>query len=86
MYFDEPTSGLDKQSMITFSDILLRVKAKAQCIFVITHDPELLFSCADFVLKLEEDQSYDYYLMDEKGMEKTKRYFYEAYMKGEVEC
>lgn len=86
LYFDEPTSGLDKQSMITFSDTLLRVKDKAECIFVITHDPELLLSCADYVLKLEENQAYDYYPMDEKGVEKTKRYFYDAYVKGEVEC
>ena len=86
LYFDEPTSGLDKQSMIAFSNILLHIRDKAKCIFVITHDPELLFSCADFILKLEDNQVYDYYPMDRKGIEKTKCYFYDAYTKGAVEC
>ena len=86
LYFDEPTSGLDKQSMIAFSDILLHIRDKAECIFVITHDPELLFSCADFILKLEDNQTYDYYPMDRNGIEKTKRYFYDAYAKGAMEC
>ena len=86
LYFDEPTSGLDKQSMIAFSDTLLHIKDKAECIFVITHDPELLFSCADFILKLEDNHVYDYYPMDKSGIEKTKNYFYDAYVKGAVEC
>ena len=86
IFLDEPTSGLDKQSMIAFSDILLHIRDKAECIFVITHDPELLFSCADFILKLEDNQTYDYYPMDRNGIEKTKRYFYDAYAKGAMEC
>ena len=55
-------------------------------LFLITHDPELLFSCADFILKLEDNQTYDYYPMDRNGIEKTKRYFYDAYAKGAMEC
>ena len=86
LYYEEPTSGLDKKSMIAFSNILLHIRDNAKCIFVITHDPELLFSCADFILKLEDNQVYDYYPMDRKGIEKTKCYFYDAYTKGAVEC
>lgn len=43
-------------------------------------------SCADFILKLEDNQTYDYYPMDRNGIEKTKRYFYDAYAKGAMEC
>jgi energy-coupling factor transport system ATP-binding protein len=51
---DEPTSGLDYKNMKAVSQHIMDMKTDGKTIFIITHDPELLYECCDRVLFLEE--------------------------------
>lgn len=54
LIFDEPTSGLDYNNMIRVSHILKELKKSVLCLLVITHDMELVHSCADYVLSMKQ--------------------------------
>ena len=43
LIFDEPTSGLDYRHMLEVSDNLNHLKEMGKCLFLITHDPELIY-------------------------------------------
>ena len=50
LIFDEPTSGLDYDNMIRVSELLKELKNKVDLILVITHDTELIDSCAEYII------------------------------------
>ncbi|MCR5104658.1 MAG: ABC transporter ATP-binding protein [Eubacterium sp.] len=54
LFFDEPTSGLDYKHMKSFARCLEAIKKKGITPIVITHDMELLDSCAEYIIRLEK--------------------------------
>ena len=56
LFYDEPTSGLDLRHMEEVSQNIKRMQAFGATQFVITHDPELVARCCDYVLFLHKGQ------------------------------
>ncbi|WP_312353332.1 ABC transporter ATP-binding protein [Aminipila sp.] len=50
LIFDEPTSGLDYRHMLEVSDNLKSLQNLGKTIFIITHDPELIYKCCTYIL------------------------------------
>lgn len=53
LIFDEPTSGLDYRHMLEVSDNLNHLKEMGKCLFLITHDPELIYKCCTYLLFIQ---------------------------------
>ena len=53
LIFDEPTSGLDYRHMLAVSKLMKRLSREGRTVFIITHDPELLQECCDYLLFME---------------------------------
>ena len=53
LIFDEPTSGLDYRHMSGVSELLKKLSKEGRTLFIITHDPELLKECCDYLIFLE---------------------------------
>ena len=53
LIFDEPTSGLDYRHMLAVSKLMKRLSKEGRTVFIITHDPELLQECCDYLLFME---------------------------------
>ena len=53
LIFDEPTSGLDYRHMLGVSELLKKLSKEGRTLFIITHDPELLKECCDYLIFLE---------------------------------
>ena len=53
LIFDEPTSGLDYRHMLEVSDNLNRLKEMGKSLFLITHDPELIYKCCTYLLFIQ---------------------------------
>ena len=53
LIFDEPTSGLDGGNMRIISGILRTEAAAGKTVLVITHDQELMCSCCDCAVRME---------------------------------
>lgn len=47
---DEPTSGLDYKNMNEVSGYIKEMQNSGKSIFIISHDPELLYSCCNHIL------------------------------------
>ena len=56
LIFDEPTSGLDYRHMLEVSDNLNRLKEMGKSLFLITHDPELIYKCCTYLLFIQGEQ------------------------------
>ena len=72
---DEPTSGLDFRHMKEVAGNLRQLAAMGKTLFVITHDPEFIFSCCTHLLHMEKGKIIANEPLDEVGMEKMLRYF-----------
>ncbi|PTI59384.1 ABC transporter [Staphylococcus xylosus] len=75
LIFDEPSSGLDGQRMREISGTLNRLANQGHTILVITHDYELLMSCADEVLHLENGCVKEQYQMDNDHLNDLQNFF-----------
>ena len=53
LIFDEPTSGLDYRHMLGVSELIKNLSKEERTLFIITHDPELLQECCDYLIFLE---------------------------------
>ena len=65
--FDEPTSGLDLRHMREVSHIIRGLREAGKTQFVISHDPEFIMECCDYVLHFKEGKIHDSYPLDEEG-------------------
>ncbi|WP_369284165.1 ABC transporter ATP-binding protein [Oscillibacter sp. GMB15532] len=74
LVFDEPTSGLDFYHMEKTA-ALLRALGGKTTVLIVTHDPELIVRCCDYVLRLERGRAVEQYALDEAGQQKLRRYF-----------
>ena len=50
---DEPSGGLDYRYMMEMSKTLKKLSREGRTIFLITHDPELLKECCDYLIFLD---------------------------------
>lgn len=75
LIFDEPTSGLDFHHMEQTAALLCSLKGK-QTLFLITHDPEFILRCCDFVLHMEHGKITEQYPLDQTGYSKLQQFFY----------
>ncbi|MDY3121985.1 ABC transporter ATP-binding protein [Suipraeoptans intestinalis] len=58
IFFDEPTSGMDYKNMLRISKLIKQMKTENNIIFIASHDIEFLNATTDYVLCLEDFQSY----------------------------
>jgi energy-coupling factor transport system ATP-binding protein len=64
LFFDEPTSGLDHVHMCQIAELIRELGNSEKLVFVVTHDPELILNCCDYVLLLENGRKEDYYSLE----------------------
>jgi energy-coupling factor transport system ATP-binding protein len=74
LVFDEPTSGLDFHHMEQTARLLRSLSGK-QTVFIVTHDPELIARCCNFVLHLENGRVKEQYALNEEGGARLRRFF-----------
>ncbi|MEM5767304.1 MAG: ATP-binding cassette domain-containing protein, partial [Bacillota bacterium] len=74
LVFDEPTSGLDFHHMEQTARLLRSLSGK-QTVFIVTHDPELIVRCCNFVLHLENGRVKEQYALNEEGGARLRRFF-----------
>lgn len=74
LVFDEPTSGLDFYHMEKTAALLGGLGGKTT-VLIVTHDPELIVRCCDYVLRMERGRAAEQYALDEAGQERLRRYF-----------
>lgn len=74
--FDEPTSGLDLFHMRQVAACVNRVAAHGRTVLVVTHDPEFILRCCNFVLHLEDGRLVESYsIADSTGRQRILRFF-----------
>ncbi len=57
MVFDQPTSGLDRRHMLDTADNLRGLAARGVTSLIVTHDPELVQECCDWIVLLGEGKA-----------------------------
>lgn len=75
LVFDEPTSGLDYRHMLGVSKLIKRLSKEGKTVFIITHDPELLSECCDYLLFLENGKLLWSGAWTKENMEKVSKFF-----------
>lgn len=75
MIFDEPTSGLDYRHMAEVSDNLNGLKEMGKSIFLITHDPELIYKCCTYLLFMENGKVLWHRPMDNTAVKLLQSFF-----------
>ena len=74
LVLDEPTSGLDFYHMERTAELLSMLGGE-KTVFIITHDPELIVRCSDYVLHLERGAVKEQYTLNEMGLQKLRCFF-----------
>lgn len=75
LIFDEPSSGLDGHHMLEMSTIINKLANEGHTVLVITHDYEMLLSCADEVLHLEKGKVKKQYEINEDTVGYLQSFF-----------
>lgn len=75
LVFDEPTSGLDYFHMVEVSDNLNRLKDMGKNLFLITHDPELIYKCCTYLLFIQENKVLWHRPMDDEAIKLLRAFF-----------
>lgn len=57
-YMDEPTSGLDQESKEKVYNFIMKYAKKGRCIFIITHDLDVLENICSSVIVIEDKKMY----------------------------
>ena len=74
--FDEPTSGLDLFHMRQVANVVNQVANTGRTALVVTHDPEFILRCCNYVLHLENGQIQESYsIEDSDGRERLLKFF-----------
>ena len=53
LIFDEPTSGLDYAHMLEVAGSITRLAHAGKTVFIISHDPELITSCCNYLIFMD---------------------------------
>ena len=75
LYLDEPTSGLDYTQMKNMGKAIEKVKKNVSYVLIITHDPEFVLECCEYVIELEEGMVKHTYQLDSPGQEMLYDFF-----------
>ena len=75
LVYDEPTSGLDYTRMIDVAEAIKSMKADGKTQFIITHDPELIEQCCDYLIFMEEGQILETGWLQGLLVDKMKQFF-----------
>ncbi|MDO4277092.1 MAG: energy-coupling factor ABC transporter ATP-binding protein [Eubacteriales bacterium] len=75
MIFDEPTSGLDYRHMLEVSDNLNHLKDMGKSLFLITHDPELIYKCCTYLLFIQGSKVLWHRPMDDEAVKLLRAFF-----------
>lgn len=75
LIFDEPTSGLDYKHMKMTTENILKLQKEDKTIFIVTHDPEFILGCCNYILHMEEGKIIDRYALDTIGIQKLLSFF-----------
>lgn len=74
--FDEPTSGLDLFHMRQVAGVVNQVADAGKTALVVTHDPEFILRCCNYVLHLENGQIQESYsIEDSEGRKHLLNFF-----------
>ena len=74
--FDEPTSGLDLFHMRQVADSVKGLADSGKTIVIVTHDPEFILRCCNYVVHLENGMLEEsYFLQDIAGRERLLNFF-----------
>ncbi len=73
--FDEPTSGLDYRHMWEVSKNLKRLQKMGKSLFIITHDPELIYSCCTYIMFINKGEVEWLEPMNENCVVKMNHFF-----------
>ena len=74
--FDEPTSGLDLFHMRQVANVVNQVANAGRTALVVTHDPEFILRCCNYVLHLENGQIQESYsIEDSDGRKRLLKFF-----------
>lgn len=74
LLFDEPTSGLDFYHMEQTAALLSSLGGH-KTVFIVTHDPELIVRCCDYVLHLEQGKIKEQYALNEANISLLENFF-----------
>jgi energy-coupling factor transport system ATP-binding protein len=74
LVFDEPTSGLDFRHMERTARLLASL-GENQTVFIVTHDPELILRCCNYVLHLEDGRVKSQYALNKESTAEMLRFF-----------
>ena len=75
LILDEPTSGLDYRHMLEVSDNLNRLKEMGKSLFLITHDPELIYKCCTYLLFIQGSKVLWHRPMDGEAVKLLRAFF-----------
>lgn len=75
LVFDEPTSGLDYRHMIEVSQNLNKLKEMGKSLFLITHDPELLYKCCTYLLFIQDNKVLWHHWMGNEAVKLLRKFF-----------
>ena len=74
--FDEPTSGLDLFHMRQVANVVGKVANAGRTALVVTHDPEFILRCCNYVLHLENGQIQESYSIENNdGRNRLLKFF-----------
>ena len=82
--FDEPTSGLDLFHMRQVANVVNQVANAGRTALVVTHDPEFILRCCNYILHLENGQIQESYSIEDSDGRKRLLKFFLSDMKKEV--
>ena len=81
LILDEPTSGLDYRHMLEVSEKLIQLKEMKKTLFLITHDPELIYKCCTHLMFIEHGRILWHRPMDNEAVRLLQEFF--SHEKGE---
>ena len=82
--FDEPTSGLDLFHMRQVANVVGKVANAGRTALVVTHDPEFILRCCNYVLHLENGQIQESYSIEDSDSRNRLLKFFLNDMEKEV--
>ena len=76
LLLDEPTSGLDLFHMRQVAEVVNRITEQGRTAVVVTHDPEFILRCCNFVIHMEHGEIQESYsLCKPEGREHLPEFF-----------
>ena len=75
LIFDEPTSGLDYAHMLEVAGSITRLARAGKTVFIISHDPELITSCCNYLIFMDSGKLVWSGGWSEAIMEKVQAFF-----------